>query len=274
MALANSINTNVGALVALRNLNATNKELGSVQDRVSTGLKVIGALDDASSFAIAQGLRADIKAIGAVQQGLSNGRGVSSVAVAGTTEISNLLADIKKKITEGMNAGNTTSQQNILDADYGELVDQVLNFIQNSEFNGKNMLDNAAADVAVIADTSGGSLTIRAQDLQSNVFDLLNAEDLSTTTAATAALSVVNTAIDTVGTALGQLGADSRALEFQDNFLNSISDALDAGLGSIVDADLAKESARLQALQVKQQLGVQTLSIANASPQVLLSLFR
>lgn len=274
MALSNSINTNVGAMVALRNLNSTNMDLSKTQDRVSTGLKVIGALDDASSFAIAQGIRAEIKAVGAVQQGLANGRGVATVAISGTTEISNLLADIKKKITEGMNAGNTTSQQGILDADYTELVDQVLNFIQNSEFNGKNMLQATSADVSVIADTGGGTLTIRAQDLQSNVFDLLNAEDLSTTTAATAALSVVNTAIDTVGTALGQLGADSRALEFQDNFLNSISDALDAGLGSIVDADLAKESARLQALQVKQQLGVQTLSIANASPQVLLSLFR
>ena len=118
MALQNSINTNVGAQVALRFLNATNTELGKTQDRVSTGLKVIGAKDDASSFAIAQGIRAELKAISAVQQGLSNGRGVATVAIAGATEISNMMADIKKKTIEGMNPGNTTAQQGILDADY------------------------------------------------------------------------------------------------------------------------------------------------------------
>jgi len=273
MALENSINTNVAAKVALANLNQTNSRLAQTQDRVSTGLKVIGALDDASSFAIAQGIRAELKAVRAVQQGLANGRGVATVAISGTTEISNLLADIKKKITEGMNAGNTTSQQSILDADFSELVDQVLNFIQNSEFNGKNMLNTAASNVSVIADTSGGTLTIRSQDLETIVFNQLTNQDLSTTTNATAALGVVNTAIDDVGNALGQLGADARALDFQDNFLNAIHDATDTGLGSIVDADLARESAKLQALQVKQQLATQTLSIANASPQILLSLF-
>ena len=111
MAIQNSINTNPAALVALRNLNATNLALGQTQDRVSTGFKVIGAKDNASSFAIAQGIRAELKAIGAVKQGLSNGQGVATVAISGTTEISNLLADIKKKIIEGLNPANTTEQR-------------------------------------------------------------------------------------------------------------------------------------------------------------------
>lgn len=273
MALQNSINTNVGAQVALRFLNATNTELGKTQDRVSTGLKVIGAKDDASSFAIAQGIRAELKAISAVQQGLSNGRGVATVAIAGATEISNLMSDIKKKTIEGMNPGNTTAQQGILDADYTEMINQVLNFIQNAEFNGRNLLQSTSTDVAVISDSSGGTLTLRAQDIQSTVFDLLNAEDLTDTTNATAALTVVNSVIDTINTALGQLGADARSIDFQDTFLTAVLDATDEGLGSIVDADLAKESAKLQALQVKQQLGVQSLSIANASPQIILQLF-
>lgn len=272
--MANSINTNVSALVALRNLNQVNDQLANVQDRVSTGLRVIGALDNASSFAIAQGIRSEIAAISAVQQGLANGRGVATVAVAGATEISNLLTDIKAKVIEGLNPANTSEQQDILNADFVELVGQVLNFVQNAEFNGNNILESGAANVNVIADTSGGALTVRVQDLEGTVFSALNAQNLANTSQASQSLVVVNSAIATVNLALGQLGADARALEFQDRFIGAIGDALEEGLGSIVDADLAAESANLQALQVKQQLAVQTLNIANASPQVLLSLFR
>ncbi len=274
MAIQNSINTNPAALVALRNLNATNLALGQTQDRVSTGLKVIGAKDNASSFAIAQGIRAEIKAIGAVKQGLANGQGVASVAISGTTAISDLLADIKKKIIEGLNPANTSEQQAILNTDFGGLVGQILTFAQNAEFNGRNILQSGGSNVNVISDTSGGALTLRAQDLEALVFSLLNAQNLANTSLASSSLTVVNSVIAIVNTALGQLGADNRSLTFQDSFLTSISDATVEGLGSIVDADLAKESARLQALQAKQQLSVQTLSIANSSPQVLLALFQ
>ena len=272
MAITNSINTNLGAMVALRSLNMTNSALAKVQNRVSTGLKVIGAKDDASSFAIAQGIRAEVKAVGAVQQGINNAKGVASVALAGVTEISNLLGDIKKKIIEGMNPANTTSQQAILAADYDELVANVNNFVLNATFNGKNII-SGGGNVNVIADSKGGTLQLTAQNM-SAVFAALNAEALTTTATATAALAVVNTQLDTVAQSLAGLGADARALDFQDEFLNAISDSLVEGLGAIVDADLAKESAMLQALQVKQQLSVQALSIANSAPQVLLGLFR
>ena len=273
MAGQNSINTNIGAMVALRNLNTTSSELKSVQDRVSSGLRVIGAKDNASTFAIAQGIRGDIKANGAVQQGLSQGKGIASVAMSGATAVSNILIDIKAKIIEGLNPANTTAQQAILQADYTELVGQVLNFIQNAEFNGQNMLKSGGTAAAIIADKAGGALTIRTQDLEATAYSQINVQTLTNSTSASAALTQVNVVINTVNTALGQLGADNRALDNQDKFLSSIQDALDEGLGALVDADLAKESARLQALQVKQQLSVQTLSIANSSPQILLGLF-
>ncbi|MDP6352318.1 MAG: flagellin [Alphaproteobacteria bacterium] len=274
MAIQNSINTNVGAAVALRNLNSVNNALSRTQDRVSSGLRVIGAKDNASAFAISQGIRAEIKAISAVQQGIANGRGVAAVALAGSTDISNLLNDIKAKVIEGLNSGNTTQQQAIINADYAELVGQVLNFIQNSTFNGRNILQSGSSNVNVISDSSGGSLTLRAQDLEGNVFSPMNAQNLANVSAASAALTMINSAINTLNTTLGQLGADARALDFQDTFLVSLLDATEEGLGSIVDADLAKESAKLQALQVKQQLSIQSLSIANAAPQNLLALFQ
>jgi flagellin len=274
MAGENSINTNVGAMVALRYLNITNKELANVQDRVSTGLRVIGAKDNASAFAIAQGIRGDIKGIAAVQQGLANGRGVAAVAIAGATSVSDMLISIKAKVIEGLNPGNTSEQQAIINADYAELIGQVLNFIQQAEYNGRNILISGAAAINVIADIDGGAMTLRAQDLEGTAYSQLNAQNLANVTAASAALTQVNAVINTVNVALGQLGADARKIEFQDTFLTTVSDAVEEGLGSIVDADLAKESAKLQALQVKQQLAVQTLSIANSSPNILIGLFQ
>ena len=199
---------------------------------------------------------------------------MTAVGIGATTMVSNMLIDVKAKVIEGLNPGNTSEQQAILSSDYAELVSQVLNFLQNAEYNGRNILQSGSANVNVISDTSGGAITVRAQDLEGTAYSQLNAQSLTNVSASSAALTQLNTVINTVNTALGQLGADARKLEFQDQFLSTVSDAVEEGLGTIVDADLAKESAKLQALQVKQQLAVQTLSIANSSPQILLGLFQ
>lgn len=268
--MGNSVNTNMGALVALRNLDMTNRNLTTTQDRVSTGYKVIGAKDNASSFAIAEGLRANLKGFTAVQQALANGKGIGEVAIAGATSLSKLLQDMKAKVLEGMNSGNTLSQQSILAADFVEMKAQFATFISNATYNGKNLLNSAATDAVVISTISGGTLSVTTQSAVGN----LTFGALTTTTLATSALADVDAAITAVGTALGSLGADVKSLGFQQDFLKTLSDATTEGLGSIVDADLAEESAKLQSLQVKQQLGVQALSIANQAPQILLSLFR
>ena len=150
----------------------------------------------------------------------------------------------------------------------------MLNFIQNAEYNGRNLLQSGSNNLNVISDTAGGTLTVRVQDLEGTVYSQLNIQNLTNVSAASAALTQITAVINTVSVALGQLGSDAHSLEFQDSFLVSILDATEEGLGSIVDADLAKESAKLQALQVKQQLAVQSLSIANAAPQILLGLFQ
>jgi flagellin len=268
--MGNSVNTNMGALVALRNLDSTNRVLDRTQDRVSTGYKVIGAKDNASSFAIAEGLRANLKGFTAVQQALANGKGIGEVAIAGATKLSSLLQDMKAKVLEGMNAGNTSSQQSILAADFVEMKAQFATFIANSSYNGKNLLMASASDAVVISTISGGTLSVTNQ----SAIGGLTFGAMTTTATAASALVDVDAAITSVGTALGSLGADVKSLSNQQDFLKTLSDATTEGLGSIVDADLAEESAMLQSLQVKQQLGVQALSIANGAPQILLSLFR
>src|SRR3546814_14726992 len=141
----NSILTNPEALVALRNLERTNRSLAITQNRVSTGLKVTGAIDDASNFAIAQGIRGDVKALGAVVQGLNNAKGIAKVAIAGATSVSDLLQTIRQKLTELSNEGITTTQREILEDDFDQLLSQAANFIDNAVFNGVNLLDTAGA---------------------------------------------------------------------------------------------------------------------------------
>jgi len=274
MAIENSVVTNASAFVALRNFSNITRDLDITQNRVSTGLRVASAIDDSSNFAIAQGIRAELKALSAVSQGLNNTKGVGKVALAGATGVSNLLGDLRAKLTEMGNTGVTTAQRNILSSDFNDLMSQAGNFILNATFNGINMLTDSAANVNTLANLTNGTLQLGKQDLQTT------AEALAAATygAATVAQSVITTEFTSLETAvnnaLGALGADVRALELQTDFLNDISDATEEGLGNIVDANMARESARLTALQVQQQLAVQTLSIVNQSPQTLLGLFR
>jgi flagellin len=268
-----SINTNVGALIALRNLNLTNVELEKVQDRVSTGFKVIGPKDDASNFSIAQGLRADLKAFDAVQQSLSAGRGVVAAAIAGAENLSNLLAEMKQKVIQAANPANTSNQQSILSADFDNMVQQLNAFVTNAVYNGRNIISSGSGSVSITSTITGGQLTIVNASTLGGVSTALSS-GVATTTGALALLTAVTAQELIVGTALGTLGANAKNIDFQSTFSRTLSDAVTEGLGALVDADLAKESAKLQALQVKQQLGVQALSIANKRPEIILGLFR
>lgn len=276
MAVQNSINTNPASFVALRNLNSVNRSLDTIQNRVSTGLKVTGALDDASNFAIAQGIRGELKAIGAVTQGLNNAKGIGKVAIAGTTGISDLLQTVRQKLTELSNEGITTAQRDILTSDFNQLLSQAANFIDNAVFNGVNLLDTTAVspDVNTLSNLTGGTLTLTGQDLRTQTLSLAGVSVGSATSAQAVLANQYSNMESVVNTALGSLGAEVRALELQTTFLEQIADATDEGLGNIVDADLARESAKLTAKQVQQQLSIQTLGIANQRPQSVLGLFR
>jgi flagellin len=272
----NSIMTNPEAFVALRNLEQTNQRLATTQNRVSTGLKVTGAVDDASNFAIAQGIRGDIRALGAVTQGLNNSKGIGNVALAGATAISDLLQDIRQKLTELSNQGITSQQREILTNDLNELMSQASNFVANAVFNNVNLL-TGTTNIDTLSNLNGGALRLTAQ---TNVGEQIRsvANVVSTATTATNAQSILaleySNLESTMNLALGALGAEVRALNFQTDFLSAVTDATEEGLGNIVDADLARESAQLTALQVRQQLGVQVLNIANQAPQILLGLFQ
>ena len=276
----NSIVTNASANVALRNLNNINSSMQTTQNRVSTGLRVANAVDSGSNFAIAQGIRTEIKALSAVNQGLNNAKGVGKVALAGATGVSNLIGDIRAKLTELSNEGITQDQRDILDADLNSLLGQAEDFITNSSFNGTNLLDDQAVTgitgVATLSGLDGGTLTITAHDIETTraALEAAAPTDAATAQAVLGAASPFELFETAVNTALGGIGADVRALNLQTDFLQDITAATEEGLGNIVDADMARESARMTSLQVQQQLAVQTLGIINQAPNSMLALFR
>lgn len=275
--MATSVNTNYGAMIALQNLNATNVELAATQTRINTGKKVSNAKDNGAIWAIAQGQRADIGALGAVKSSLDRGISAVDVSLAAGESVSDLLLQLKEKALAATDRSLSTASRAALNEDFKAIRDQITTVTNNAEFNGVNLLEAGATGFAALANASGtSSLTVQAEVLAlgSTNVTVAATTTIGTATLATTALGLVNASIENVSAALARLGTKAKALETHRTFVGKLTDALEAGVGNLVDADLAKESAKLQSLQTKQQLGVQALGIANQSPQILLSLFR
>ena len=273
--MMNSVNTNISAIIGLQALTRINKELAIVQKRVSTGYRVADNRDDGAAFAVAQGLRADIKAYGAVTEQLSKGKGILNVASEAAKKVSETMGDVKKVLVKLSDEGLSDDERTQYEEDYGALREEINRFISQASFNGVNLLTRNSAVNMVSGIDGASSISARGYDLEDDVYDALT--DIGDAAAAQAMLSnngIFSTALRAVNTSLTRLGADSRSLDNQIDFINILSDANSTSLGAIVDADLAKESAALQSLQIKQQLAVQILGIANQSPSFLLSLFR
>ena len=275
--MTNNINTNPGALIALQNLTSINSRLEETQRRVSTGLEVSSAKDNPTLFALAQQQRAELGSIESVQQALRIGISTVDVAVAAGEGISDLLVEMRALASQATDPSISAADRTLLQTQYTELADQITRLVASAELGGRNLIANGAANMVVVANTDGSStITVTAQDLSigGGIIGIsANAADLATTVLAQAELTDIDNAISGLSTALGNLGAGASSLETQETILDRVSDALEISIGNLVDADLARESSRLQALQVQQQLAIQTLSIANAAPNSILALF-
>ncbi len=276
----NSVNTNSQAMIALQNLNATGTELGVSQTRISTGHKVDSAKDNGSTWAIAQSMRANSRSLNAVRDSLQRGQSTIDVAMAAAGSISDLLLQMKEKALAASDTTLDTASREALNVDFKALRDQIGKTVDNAEFNGSNMIKTGGSSIFALANASGTNrLTVSAQSLalgSTNLTGIGSTASLQSNTASTALamIATVNTAIGKVSTALSKLGTGSKALDMHLTFINKLQDSIDAGVGNLVDADLAKESAKIQSLQTRQQLGVQALAIANSSTQIMLSLFK
>lgn len=273
-----SVHTNKSALTALQNLNKTNDQLSDVQNRVNTGLRIANAKDNAAVWAIAQGQRADIGALGAVRSSLQRAQSISEVSASAGETVSDLLVELKQKVVAALDTSLDTASRNALDSDFKSLLRQITQVTSNAQFDGANLLDGSVgANIQFLANAEATNrITLSTQNLTlgGSIISIASTASITTVTNSTAILTQLNNSIAAVNQALGNLGSQGKQIEAHLGFISKLTDVLETGVGNLVDADLAKESARLQALQVQQQLGAQALSIANQAPQIVLQLFR
>jgi flagellin len=276
--MTNSVHTNVAAQIALQNLTTTNNRLADVQSRVSTGLKVQGAKDNAAIWAIAQTQRADVGALGAVKQSLDRATSIADVALSAGESISDLLNQLKEKVTAAKDTSLKTQSRQLLDADFKALMKAIKSAVDNAAFDGGNILNGSLTNgIKFLANADASAfVTLASKNLSlgGSIIELSLSDSLLTLTGAATALDKLDNSITKLNASLGEIGAQAKQIEAHNSFVSKLMDTLQSGIGNLVDADLAKESARLQALQVQQQLGAQSLSIANQAPQIILSLFQ
>ena len=274
----NSVNTNAQALIALQNLNNTNSQMAATQKRVSTGFRVADARDDGGAYAVAQSVRSDVAGVTAANEQIGGVKGVLETTFAALSMVSDTMKQIRTTLTRLADGAITESQRDTYELQYQQLSQQVSEFINDAKYNGRTLLSTNAADgggnIVSIRNEVGGTFTILAVDgvtLKLPTVGPTNATDAATWINTGGEFNDISAVISET---LNQFGSSMKFVENQMLYNSKKMDALDGGLGALVDADLAKESSVLEALKVRQQLGVQTLGLANQGPQALLGLFR
>ncbi|WP_321340785.1 flagellin [Breoghania sp.] len=300
-----SLMTNASAMTALQTLNTTNKSLAETQSRIATGYRVATAEDNAAYWSIATTMRSDNMALSAVEDALGLGAATLDTMYTAMDSTVDIVNDIKAKLVAAQDPGVDRAK---IQEEIGALQDNLASIASSAVFNNENWLSvdsnatsyNAAKDIVASFSRTGGAITIEKITVDIDSIKLYDANgqlgvldadqtngnavatiDISALTASAADMTTLTGMLEDVDEALGkitdaatQLGAAKSRVEIQRDFVSALTDALDRGIGQLVDADMNEESTRLQALQVQQQLGIQALSIANSSSQNILSLFR
>jgi flagellin len=288
--MAGSVNTNVGAMTAVRLLGNTSRDLEALQTRISSGLKVANAKDNGASYGIAQQQRSEVRAFEAVSQGLGRATSAADVALSAGEAVSDVFVQMREKALAATGATISATSRTAYNDEFMALRDQVASILANAVFDGLNLLGGSPLgpppnDVSFPASTDGVQVvTLPILDFNLALSPTTlggppgiyvdTTQDLTTEINAQDALAKITVSLDYINQELSRLGTAAKRIDSHMNFVSRLSDSIIEGIGNIVDANLASDSARLQALQVKQQIGTQALSIANQAPQSLLSLLR
>ena len=271
-----SVNTNVGAMTALQYLSETQGQLSQTQSAINSGLKVADAKDNGAIYAIAQNQRGSVAGYQSVLNSLNNGSSSIDVALSAGQSISDLLIQLKQQALSAADPSLDTASRQALNANFTALRDQITTIVKNAVFNNFNLVDGSTNQIQALASSDGTRrVTTQAQNLSlsGSIVTLKSTATISTQAKASALIATLQTSLTNVNGALAKLSAGAAKFSIQATFAQKLSDTLTTGIGNLVDANMADESAQLQSLQVKQQLGIQALSIANQAPQSILSLF-
>lgn len=290
----NSINTNMGAMVALQSLNATEQQLAATQKQISTGYRVADSTDDGAAYAIAQGIRSTVGALTSANQQLGGAQGLLSVTQSGLNNISNMMGSMRQLLVKLSDSSVQGSDRTNYITQYTAELANVKGYIQDASYNGKTLIGNITGSSGTFGRTSlirnevgatygvatfggsalYGSIAFNATALAATAVGGTFATEVQKIAGYITANGVFAKMANKVGTELNTIGSAINYVNNQVTYNNDKIDALNSGMGSLIDADLAKESAQLTALQIRQQLGTQALSLANQAPQTLLSLFK
>ncbi len=274
-----NVQSNQAALVALQNLNKTSGALEETQQRISSGLEVSRSSDDPARFAVAEELRRDRSGFEAVSDSLTRAMSIADTAEGALNSIKSLLDEMRADAVAAVEPSlDAQSRQSYADS-FASLLDQIQSIVAQAEIADVNLLDGSESPgVEVLADVEASrTILLNTQNMTvpgPNIVVDPAIASLASVTDAQAALAAVEASLENVIRAQSALGNDSNQLDAHRNFVSLLQDNLDINIGALVDADLGVEAARLEALQVQQQLSVQSLSIANSSPDVILSLFQ
>lgn len=279
-----SVNTNTTAMIALQSLEQTNSQLATTQKQVSTGYRVADSTDDGAAYAIAQNIRSTVGALTSANQQLGNVQGLLSTTQAGLNHITTTMASMRDVLVKLSDGNVQSNDRTNYISQYKSLLSNLQTFIQDASYNGKTLIGNTSGAngtfgrIAVARNESGSSYgiaTFSGSALYGSIaFTGTQLQGVTTVQALITASGTFINQQNSVGQELNKIGSAINYVNNQVTYNSDKIDALNSGLGALIDADLAKESAQLTSLQIRQQLGTQALSLANSSPNSLLSLFK
>ncbi len=248
--------TNPGAAAALQYLTATQGQLNRTQTAINSGLKVASARDDGAIYAIAQNQRGAVAGYTSVINSINNGTSAIDVALSAGQSISDLLIQLKQKALSAADSSLDTASRQALNSDFTALRDQITTIVKNAVFNGFNLVDGSTNQITALASADGTRrITTSAQKLtlSGSIVTLKSTATISTQAKASTLVATIQSSLTNVNSALAKLSAGAAKFSIQSTFAQKLSDTLTTGIGNLVDANMAQESASLQSLQVKQQ---------------------
>jgi flagellin len=278
-----SVNSNMGATVALESLSSTTSQMDNAESQISTGYRVSDAQNDGAAYAVAQRVRSDVATLTTSNQQLGSADSLVGTTISSLNDVSNTLISIRSTMTELGNSGLDSTSRGQYTAQLKQLVTQVSSFLQDSSYNGKSLIGDiggqSISGMTMVRNEVGTTYGVSTWSGNTHVMASLSAATSSSLTAgyfqtALGSSGMLSNVANGVGTALNNFGSISNYLNNQVSYNSDKIDSLNTGLGTLVDANLAQESAQLQALQIKQQLATQSLSLANQAPSILLKLFQ
>ncbi len=286
----NSVNTNVGAMVALESLNMTTSQLNATQKQISTGYRVSDATDDGAAYAVAQSVRSDVSALTTANQQLGGVQGLLSTTTTALNGIQTIMSSMHDVLVELSNGNTTGDSRSQYVQQYKSLLQNLQSDVQDGDYNGKTLIGNITgsngtfSSVTTIRNEVGSTYGIKTYS-GSGLYNALTFSSYITSSSVTSTMIAsigklvttggsFSTQFNNVGSELNYYGSATNYITNQISFNSDKIGALNTGLGALIDADMAQESAQLQALQIRQQLGTQALTLADQAPQTLLTLVK